>query len=209
MLYCYLAIFSLQEYAEDIITHSQFILLQEIILELLPEDERQNIGQRQLLPPMDLIELCLKNQTRELSLRAFDIFAWTSFSFLKSNTSLLEECWRNASNQDDWEKLYQASVAEGWSDEETLSILQDTVLFQASSRCYGPNAITFEGSFSEVLPLRQESSELLNPKGTASSVETILMQHKDFPDAGKLMLTAIMLGSVQGDIIMEEPSPME
>nr|GMD33613.1 nuclear pore complex protein NUP133 [Ipomoea batatas] len=183
--------------------------LQEIILELLPDDEMQNIGQRQLLPPMDLIELCLKSQSRELSLRAFDVFAWTSFSFLKSNTSLLEECWRNASNQDDWEKLYQASVAEGWSDEETLSILQDTILFQASSRCYGPNAMTFEGSFNEVLPLRHESSELQNLKGTASSMETILMQHKDFPDAGKLMLTAIMLGSVQGDAIMEEPSPME
>ncbi|VFQ93699.1 unnamed protein product [Cuscuta campestris] len=176
---------------------------QEEILRVLPENEMQNIGpNQQLLSPRHLIELCLKSQTRELSLIAFDVFAWTSLSFLKSNASLLEECWRNALTQDDWEKLHQASIAEGWGDEESLSILQDTVLFQASARCYGPHAETFEGSFSQVLPLRQEeSSELQNPNGVApsSSVESILMQHHDFPDAGRLMLTAVMLGSVVDD----------
>ncbi|VFR00784.1 unnamed protein product [Cuscuta campestris] len=180
---------------------------QEEILRVLPENEMQNIGpNQQLLSPRHLIELCLKSQTRELSLIAFDVFAWTSLSFLKSNTSLLEECWRNALTQDDWEKLHQASIAEGWGDEESLSILQDTVLFQASARCYGPHAETFEGSFSQVLPLRQEeSSELQNPNGVApsSSVESILMQHHDFPDAGRLMLTAVMLGRVVGD---DEPT---
>ncbi|KAJ8568591.1 hypothetical protein K7X08_028124 [Anisodus acutangulus] len=186
--------------------------LQEEIMKLLPDDERQNISQR-LLPPVDLIELCLKTQDRELSLRVFDIFAWTSSSFVKSNASLLEDCWRNASNQDDWEKLYQASVDEGWSDEETLSILKDTILFQASNRCYGPKAETFEGNFQEVLPLRLENSEHVNLKNMGSSVQTFLMQHKDYPDTGKLMLTAVMLGSVHSDtvsIVEEEgPTPME
>lgn len=186
--------------------------LQEEIMKLLPDDERQNISQ-QLLPPVDLIELCLKTQDRELSLRVFDIFAWTSSSFIKSNASLLEDCWRNASNQDDWERLYQASVDEGWGDEETLSILKDTILFQASSRCYGLKAETFEGNFQEVLPLRLENSEQVTLKNMGSSVETILMQHKDYPDAGKLMLTSVMLGSVHSDTISiveeEGPTPME
>lgn len=181
-------------------------------MKLLSDDESQNIRQR-LLPPMDLIELCLKIQNRELSLRVFDVFAWTSSSFIKSNASLLEDCWRNASNQDDWERLYLASVDEGWSDEETLSILKDTILFQASNRCYGPKAETFEGNFQEVLPLRLENSDHVNLKNMGSSVENILMQHKDYPDAGKLMLTAVMLGSVHSDTIsiMEEegPTPME
>lgn len=171
-------------------------ILQEKILKLLPEsDEKQKIG-NQLLSPVDLIELCLKNHNRVLALRAFDVFAWTSCSFLKCNSSLLEECWRNAANQDDWERIYQLSVAEGWSDEETLRALRTTILFQASSRCYGPEAKTFDGGFDEVLPLRQDNMELSCVKDLCSSVEAILMQHKDFPDSGKLMLTAIMLGSV-------------
>ncbi|CAN4084486.1 unnamed protein product [Withania somnifera] len=186
--------------------------LQEEITRLLPDGERQSISQR-LLPAVDLIELCLKTQNRELSLRVFDIFAWTSSSFIKSNASLLEDCWRNASNQDDWERLYQASVDEGWGDEETLSILKDTILFQASSRCYGLNAENLEGNFQEVLPLRLENSEQVTLKNMGSSVDTILMQHKDYPDAGKLMLTAVMLGSVHSDSINiveeDEPMPME
>lgn len=178
--------------------------LQQEILELLPEGEKQEIGQR-LLPPVELIRLCLKSQNRELSLRAFDVFAWTSSSFLRSNTSLLEECWRNAADQDEWEKIHQTSVAEGLSDEETLSKLRETVLLRASSRCYGPEAGTFEGGFDEVLPLRQESSDVQ----MTSSVEAILMQHRSFPDADKLMVTAIMLGSLPVDSRLEVPSPME
>lgn len=184
--------------------------LQEDILKLLPDDEeKQNIGNR-LLPPADLIELCLKSLSRELSLLAFDVFAWTSSSFLKSNRSLLDECWRNVANQDDWGTIYQTSEAEGWSDEETLQHLSETMLFQASSRCYGPEAETIEGGFDEVLPLRQENSEISMLKDMGSSVEGILMQHKDFPEAGKLMLMAIMLGMGQVSTQMEEvPSPME
>lgn len=180
------------------------LLSQEEILKLLPDDseEKQIIGQR-ILPPHELIELCLAGENRDLSLCAFDVFAWTSSSFLKSNTSLLEECWRNAANQDDWEHIYQTSIIEGWGEEETFVVLRDTVLFLASRMCYGPKAATYEGGFAEVLPLRQESADI------SSSVESILMQHKSFPDAGKLMLTAIMFGSVEDDNVIEGPSPME
>ncbi|CAL5393910.1 unnamed protein product [Camellia sinensis] len=128
---------------------------------------------------------------------------------VEGTESLLEECWRNVANQDDWEKIYQTSIAEGWSDDECLQVLRETMLFQASSRCYGPEAKTFEGGFDKVLPLRQENLELQTLKDTGYSVEAILMQHKDFPDAGKLMLTGIMLGVTQVDTGMEEgPTPM-
>lgn len=183
---------------------------QEEILNLLTDnEEKQKIGNR-LLPPVDLIELCLKSSNQELSLRAFDVFAWTSSSFLKSNRGLLEECWRNVANQDDWETIYQTSEAEGWSDEETLQHLRETMLFQASSRCYGPEAYTIEGGFDEVLPLRQENSEIPMLKDMGSSVEGILMQHKDFPEAGKLMVMAIMLGFGRvGTEMGDGPSPMQ
>ncbi|KAF8414232.1 hypothetical protein HHK36_002232 [Tetracentron sinense] len=187
----------------------KILKLQEEIMRRLPDDEeKQNIG-LQLLPPRELIELCL-NQTPELSLLAFDVFAWTSSSFMKNNGSLLEECWKNAADQDNWESLYQASIAEGWSDEETLRILRETVLFQVSNRCYGPDAEMYEGGFDEVLSLRHGEEEFSMLKDTGSSVEGILMQHKDFSDAGKLMLTAIMLGKLGADIKAEEGcSPME
>ncbi|XP_021724504.1 nuclear pore complex protein NUP133-like [Chenopodium quinoa] len=183
---------------------------QEDILELYPDDiEKQKIGQR-LLPPWDLIKLCLKGQTPELLLRAFDVFAWTSSSFRKSNKSLLVDCWKSAVDQDDWEKLYQFSITEGWSDEDTMRVLQKTMLFLAARRCYGPESDIYEGSFDEVLPLRQESSELSSLKDSSCSVEAILMQHKDFSDAGKLMLTALMSGSAQVDTSRADgPIPME
>ncbi|KAK4397668.1 Nuclear pore complex protein [Sesamum angolense] len=192
--------------------------VQEEILRLIPDNEEKQSIKCRLLPPVDLIELCLKIQNRELSLRAFDLFAWTSASFLRSNISLLEECWRNAANQDDWQSLHQRYITEGWSDETTLEVLKETILFLASSKCYGPYLETFEGKFEEVLPLRQESSEHPNLKDMSSSVESVLMQHKDFPDAGKLMLTAIMLGSIwvasaadcgPAGMDYDGPSPME
>ena len=188
------------------------IFLQEEIIRLLPSDEVVEKGMdQQLLPPRDLIELCLKAEIPELSMLAFEVLAWTSSSFRKANRSLLEECWKCAANQDDWGKLYEASIAEGWSDEDTLRVLRETVLFQASNRCYGPEAETFEGGFDEVLVLRQENMEIpISLKDPGSSVEAILMQHKDFPDAGKLMLTAVMMGSVRIDVRSSEgPSPME
>ena len=89
--------------------------------------------------------------------------------------------------------------------------LKHTVLFKASSRCYGPPAETFGEGFDQVLPLRLETLEPTIMKDSGSSVEAILMQHKDYPEAGKLMLTAIMLGSLEDDNGEEEggPTPME
>lgn len=187
----------------------KILKLQEDILKLLPDDmDKQQIGS--LLPPWDLIKLCLKGGTAALVLRAFDVFAWTSFSFRRSNRSLLEECWKNAVDQDDWEKLYDFSIAEGWSDEDTVQALGKTVIFQASRRCYGPESETYEGGFGEVLPLRQDGIEQLPSMDTGSaSVEAILMQHKDFPIVGKLMLAALMLGSAQADLYEDGPIPME
>lgn len=130
------------------------------------------------------------------------MFAWTSCSFRENHKSLLEECWRNAAEQDDWDRLHQASANEGWSDKETLQNLRSTALFQASKTCYGTNrANAFDGDFAQVLPLRRE-----NPEYSRSSVEDVLMSHKDFGEAGKLMLTAIMLGCVVAE---ELSSPME
>ncbi|KAJ4980464.1 hypothetical protein NE237_031301 [Protea cynaroides] len=186
----------------------EILKLQEEIVQLLPDDfEKQDIGS-QLLPPGKLIELCLMGKNPKLSLRTFDVFAWTSSSFRKSNRSLLEECWRSAANQDDWGSIYGASIDEGWSEEETLRVLRGTALFLASYRCYGPEAAAYDGGFSEVLPLRQNEPEF-PVKHVIFSVEEILMQHKDFPEAGKVMLTAIMLGKLGDDIKVEEFSPME
>ncbi|KAJ9176795.1 hypothetical protein P3X46_012073 [Hevea brasiliensis] len=188
----------------------KILKLQEEIVKVLQANGAETYDGQQLFRPEELIELCLEAESPELSLLAFDVFAWASSSFRRSHRNLLEECWKNAADQDDWGKLHQASIDEGWSEEETLQQLKDTVLFQASSRCYGPQAETIEEGFEVVLPLRKENSEASTMKDLDFSVEAILMQHKDFPDAGKLMLTAIMLGSVQDDVKAEEgPSSME
>jgi nuclear pore complex protein Nup133 len=177
--------------------------LQEEITKALPNGEARN----RLFRPEELIETCLNIQGRWTAIKAFEVFAWTSSSFRENHRSLLEECWRNAADQDDWDRHHQASTNEGWSEEETLQNLRNTALFQASKRCYGPTRVnTFDGDFAQVLPLRRE-----NPEDSTSSVEDVLMSHKDFAEAGKLMLTAIMLGCVEEEGIVAEEfsSPME
>jgi nuclear pore complex protein Nup133 len=94
---------------------------------------------------------------RELSLKAFEVFAWTSSSFRSSNRGLLENCWMNAANQDDWVQLSQASISEGWSDE----VIQESCLKEWSSSTpqgcvIAPDAVVFDGTFEEVLPSRKE-----------------------------------------------------
>ncbi|KAH1129212.1 hypothetical protein J1N35_000590 [Gossypium stocksii] len=184
----------------------KILRLQEEIVEVLPMDDTNQHVEKKLLRPEELIELCLESGSKELALQVFDVFAWTSSSFRKSHRNLLEECWKKAADQDPWSELYQASVSEGWSDEETLHQLSRTILFKAANRCYGPKAETIEDGFGEVLPLRQENVEVAGLKDARSSVEAILMQHRDFPYAGKLMLTALMLGCVQGDDVKLEES---
>ncbi|XP_078442225.1 nucleoporin, Nup133/Nup155-like protein isoform X2 [Wolffia australiana] len=146
-----------------------------------------------LLDPKKLIELCLdKSKTQKsLILRTFEIFAWTTSAFRASNKSLLCECWMNVADQDNWQDIHQDLTAEGWSDEMITDFLSGTYLFQASRICYGPNAEVYDGGFDDVLPLLGKDMII---KGTVSSVESILMQHRAFPDAGKLMLTALVMG---------------
>ncbi|XP_061361160.1 nuclear pore complex protein NUP133 isoform X2 [Gastrolobium bilobum] len=189
----------------------KILKLQVEVMKRLPSIGDKQLVEDELLHPEDLINLCLEGEERELSLWAFDVFAWTSSSFRKIHKKLLEDCWKKAASQDDWSKFHDSYIVEGWSDEETLQNLKNTILFQASSRCYGPRSETFEEGFDQVLSLRQENMETSFMGDMSSSVETILMQHKDFSVAGKLMLMAIMLGSEHGgDIRIEEwPSPME
>ncbi|OEL23744.1 Nuclear pore complex protein NUP133 [Dichanthelium oligosanthes] len=146
-----------------------------------------------LLDPSELIEMCLKRD-QELSFKAFEIFASTSSSFRSSNRGLLEACWMNATNQDDWVKLSQASTSEGWSDEVIQESLQGTVLFKASRLCYSPDSVVYDGTFEDVLPVKKEDVHLRGLESKCLSVEEVLMQHKDFPDAGKLMMTAVIMG---------------
>ncbi|KAG2266286.1 hypothetical protein Bca4012_076269 [Brassica carinata] len=120
-----------------------------------------------LLKLQELIEICLSVQGQWTAVKAFEVFAWTSCSFRENHKSLLEECLRNAADQDDWDRLHQASTNEA--------------LFQASKRCYGPNRVNdFDGDFAQVLPLRRE-----NPVDKTSSVEDVLISHKDFAEVGE------------------------
>ncbi|CAL9765254.1 unnamed protein product [Musa acuminata subsp. burmannicoides] len=179
----------------------QILKLQEEIVRHL-SDDREDINRP--LPPGELIEVCLREASKELCLKPFEVFAWTSSSFRRSNRSLLEECWNNAASQDDWIALIQVSTAEGWSDKVVLEALRETVLYKASSWCYGPESQIHGGGFEEVMPLQKDDDEFSSIKDESLSVEGILMQHKDFPDAGKLMLTAIMLAKVGDDATVEE-----
>ncbi|CAN6290165.1 unnamed protein product [Urochloa humidicola] len=160
-----------------------------------------------LLDPSELIEMCLKKD-QELSLKAFEVFAWTNSSFRSSNRSLLEACWMNATNQDDWVKLSEASTSEGWSDEVIQESLQGTVLFKASRLCYSPDSVAYGGTFEDVLPVKKEDVHLRGLESKCLSVEEVLMQHKDFPDAGKLMMTAVIMGK-EISYAAAEPVEME
>lgn len=168
----------------------------------MSDDREEDINRP--LPPGELIEVCLREASKELCLKPFEVFAWTSSSFRKSNRSLLEECWKNAASQDDWIALIQVSTAESWSDKVVLEALRETVLYKASSWCYGPESQIHGGGFEEVMPLQKDDDEFSSIKDESLSVEGILMQHKDFPDAGKLMLTAVMLAKVGDDAMVEE-----
>ncbi|CAF1959468.1 unnamed protein product [Brassica napus] len=95
----------------------------------------------------------LKLQGQWTAVKAFEVFAWTSCSFRENHKSLLEECLRNAADQDDWDRLHQASTNE----------VND-----------------FDGDFAQVLPLRRE-----NPVDKTSSVEDVLISHKDFAEVGE------------------------
>ncbi|XP_015691167.1 nuclear pore complex protein NUP133 isoform X2 [Oryza brachyantha] len=180
--------------------------LQEEIIQHDPEYAHDKYTSKPVRP-LELIEMCLRRD-RELSLKAFEVFAWTSASFRCSNRGLLEACWMNATDQDDWVSLSQES--EGWSDERIQESLQGTVLFNASRLCYSRDAVVYGGSFEEVLPVKKEDLQLRGLEGRCLSVEEVLMQHKDFPDAGKLMMTAVIMGKELPDTVAAaEPVEMD
>ncbi|KAG0496190.1 hypothetical protein HPP92_000881 [Vanilla planifolia] len=175
--------------------------LQEEVLAFYGETT-ENPEMNKLIPSEELIKMCLRGDHPKLALLAFEVFAWTSSSFRSSNRSLLEACWWNAAEQDDWVALAAASTA-GWSDEMALKHLRESILFQASYLCYGPETDTYGGGFDEVLPLMKDDVDFTSLRDSGSSVEAILMQHKNFSEAGKLMLTAITLGKEGIDVITE------
>ncbi|XP_074570671.1 nuclear pore complex protein NUP133 [Curcuma longa] len=184
----------------------QILKLQEEIISYLLDGVDENDIDRPLLPG-ELVEICLKGGSKELCLKAFDVFAWTSSSFRNSNKSLLEKCWRAAVDQENW-TIIQASTA-GCGDEVTMESLRETVLYKASQRCYGPESLVYGGSFDEVLPLQKVDAESSSFGDSCSSVEDILKQHKDFPDAGKLMLNAVLLPVIEDNVIVEEDIAMD
>ncbi|CAA0831089.1 Nuclear pore complex protein NUP133, partial [Striga hermonthica] len=172
-----------------------FLQVQEEIMRFLHDDDMDmRFMAQQLLDPKDLIRTCLRIKKRELSLRPFDIFLWMNASFLRTYAMYFEECWKNAASQDDWERLYSLSMTEGWSDERTFKALEKTVLFHAARKCYGPRSKNFNVKFDEVLPLRKGRN--IGPSVEQVIIEEVIMEHKDYPHVGKLMLTAILLGSV-------------
>jgi len=171
----------------------RILKLQEEIVQHDPEYAQAKYTST-LIDPSKLIEMCLKRD-QELSLKAFEVFASTNSSFRTSNRGLLEACWINATNQDDWVKLSEASMSEGWSDEVIQESLQGTILFKASGLCYSPDSVLlYDGTFEDVLPVKKEDIHLRGLESKCLSVEEVLMQHKDFPDAGKLMMTAVIMG---------------
>lgn len=186
----------------------QILKLQEVIVQMFSNQGEPGDVEKPLHPE-ELINLCLKGEGKDLVLLAFEVFAWTSSSFRSANRSLLEECWKMAADQDDWAALSQASKTEGWSDEVVSEYLRETILFKASNRCYGPEADSYDGGFEDVLPLQREDEEFQTSRDPLPSVKGILMQHSDFADAGKLMLTAIMVGMEGNNTKAEEDGAMD
>ncbi|KAJ7530916.1 hypothetical protein O6H91_14G024600 [Diphasiastrum complanatum] len=165
-----------------------------------------------VLSPMELIELLLKSEDRELVVAAFKVFALAGDLFRRGNKSLLEAAWLKVADQDNWIKMRQTSEEEGWSDEHMLQALRTTALFEVSRRCYSEGAYIYGSPFEEVLPLMhtdkmqnegKERGLFRTEIGTMGSVEEVLMQHKDFPEAGEAMLTALRMGK-SVDLYLEE-----
>ncbi|KAK8717800.1 hypothetical protein V6N13_045054 [Hibiscus sabdariffa] len=118
-------------------------------MEVLPADDTKQRVEKKLLRPEELIEQCLKSggslQSAARTLLIIKILGDNSMK-------------------------YEASVSEGWGDEETLQQLSQIILFKASNRCYGLNAETIEDGFDQLLPLTQSSAEVAGLKDRVSSV---------------------------------------
>ena len=163
--------------------------------------EAYNLGmieEDDVLTPRQLVEVCLSSEKKELILRAFDVFAWGGDVFRRCNKSLLESAWLKAASQDDWVMMRQVSERDGWSDDQYLEALQNTALYLASKRCYGEGSECVGGTFEELLPLlheeREQELDFTGKEMEMPSVETTLMQHPDYADAGEAMLAALRMG---------------
>jgi nuclear pore complex protein Nup133 len=144
------------------------------------------------------VEVCLSSGKKDLILRAFDVFAWGGDVFRRCNKSLLEHAWLTAASQDDWVMMRQVSERDGWSDDQYLEALQNTALYLASKRCYGEYSECLGGTFGELLPLLHEEIEqeldFPSKETDKPSVETTLMQHPDYAEAGEAMVAALRMG---------------
>ena len=137
--------------------------------------------------PGQLVEACLNSGSRELTLCAFQVFTSSGPKFCSGNHSLLEEAWLKAVDQDDWLGMKRMAEEDGWSDEHIMQVLQDSLLYQASRRCYGDSHTS---SFA-----RDVSPE---------SVEKVIAKHPSYPEAGQAMLTAFRYGFYLGSDLPEE-----
>lgn len=130
-----------------------------------------------VVQPVQLVEACLNSGSRELTLCAFRVFTSAGSKFCSGNYSLLEQAWLRAVDQDDWLGMKRTSEEEGWTEDHTMQVIQDSLLYQASRHCYGESHLS---NFA-----RDVSTE---------SVEKVIAKHPSYSEAGQAMVTAFRLG---------------
>ncbi|KAL2620085.1 hypothetical protein R1flu_000290 [Riccia fluitans] len=102
----------------------------------------------------------------------------------------------------------------GWSDEQNWPTLHASLLCQISTKCYSKGASYYGSPFQDFLPLfesnriEEDHPSIIKSESSATSVETILGQHKDFSDPGEVMLTALRIG-VSGDNLDDKELDLE
>ncbi|XP_024526327.1 nuclear pore complex protein NUP133 isoform X2 [Selaginella moellendorffii] len=164
----------------------------------------------EVLSPLQLVEACLNSGHKELVIRSLEVFALSGDFFRRGNKSLLEATWLKLADQDDWLKMRQLSDEECWNDQQQYEALKATALYAASKYCYGGSAFVVGTLFEETLPLFREidaSSRRAEP-GSAGSVNEVLTEHEDFPEAGEAMVMALRMGKGL-ELVAEEDNCME
>ncbi|EFJ27363.1 hypothetical protein SELMODRAFT_96126 [Selaginella moellendorffii] len=164
----------------------------------------------EVLSPLQLVEACLNSGHKELVLRSLEVFALSGDVFRRGNKSLLEAAWLKLADQDDWLKMRQLSDEECWNDQQQYEALKATALYAASKYCYGGSAFVVGTPFEETLQLFREidaSSRRAEP-GSAGSVNEVLTEHEDFPEAGEAMVMALRMGKGL-ELVAEEDNSME
>ncbi|XP_024526449.1 uncharacterized protein LOC9635295 [Selaginella moellendorffii] len=106
--------------------------------------------------------------------------------------------------------MRQLSDEECWNDQQQYEALKATALYATSKYCYGGSAFVIGTPFEETLPLFREidaSSRRAEPD-SASSVNEVLAEHEDFPEAGEAMVMALRMGKGL-ELVAEEDNSME